>query len=325
MSSPTVCFGLETALHLARFVDMRSLSPIDSRRIAACSANGVQVERSISRLEADHPGLSLPRPAHVLVPHACRRRLTDACRAHVLADEPEGRAFVSLGKTTFSSTVPFALMQMASQIKDPIELLELLYEACGTYQTKRTAIESAYQVENLATVDRIAKFCARNSSLRGARKVSRALAYVADASASARETKLALIVGLPKTNGGYGMGIPRMNYEVEASAAAKLLTGKSSFRCDLCWPEVKLDVEYQSRESHSGEESRIGDSRRTNALVAMGWSVICVTNNELDSVYATDAIASSIGHMLGKRCRIRVADYRRKQLDLRRRLGLPVW
>ena len=41
-------------------------------------------------------------------------------------------------------------------------------------------------------------------------------------------------------------------------------------------------MEYQSREMHEGEESRIRDSRRTNALMAMGWTVVGVTNNELD-------------------------------------------
>ena len=82
-----------------------------------------------------------------------------------------------------------------------------------------------------------------------------------------------------------------MNYEVKANPAARALTGKSCFRCDLCWPEAKLDVEYQSRESHSGEKKRIEDSRRANALASMGWTVVSVTNDELDSLAATDAIA----------------------------------
>lgn len=65
-----------------------------------------------------------------------------------------------------------------------------------------------------------------------------------------------------------------MNYEVRASRAAEALTGKKSFRMDLCWPERKLDVEYQSREWHEGEASRVSDSRRANALMSMGWTVV---------------------------------------------------
>lgn len=115
-----------------------------------------------------------------------------------------------------------------------------------------------------------------------------------------------------------------MNYEVRASPAARALTGKSCFRCDLCWPEAKLDVEYQSRESHEGEASRIGDSRRMNALAAMGWTVVCITNDELDSLAATDVIADTIRRHLGKRSEVRVSGYHARKLRLRRQLGLRV-
>ena len=80
------------------------------------------------------------------------------------------------------------------------------------------------------------------------------------------------------------MGFPRMNYEVIASPAARAISGKKSFRCDLCWPEARLDVEYQSKENHEGELSRIRDSRRANALAAMGWTVLGVTNDELNTL-----------------------------------------
>ncbi len=120
------------------------------------------------------------------------------------------------------------------------------------------------------------------------------------------------------------MGIPQMNYEVKATAAARAISGKGSFRCDLCWPEAKLDVEYQSREMHEGEASRIMDSRRVNALMTMGWTVVGITNDELDSLGATDAIAQTIRRRLGKRVQVRVSDYHARKLRLRRQLGLPV-
>lgn len=114
-----------------------------------------------------------------------------------------------------------------------------------------------------------------------------------------------------------------MNYEVIASPAARAISGKKSFRCDLCWPEARLDVEYQSRENHEGELSRIRDSRRANALAAMGWTVLGVTNDELNSLAATDAVAEAIRRHLGKRLRTNVSDWHARKLRLRRRLGLP--
>ncbi len=115
-----------------------------------------------------------------------------------------------------------------------------------------------------------------------------------------------------------------MNYEVSANSAARAISGRRSFRCDLCWPEAKLDVEYQSREHHEGEVSRLRDSRRANALVAMGWIVIGVTNDELDSMLATDTIAASIRKRLGKRLQMSFPDHHARKLRLRRELGLPV-
>ncbi|WP_232050944.1 DUF559 domain-containing protein [Arabiibacter massiliensis] len=205
-----------------------------------------------------------------------------------------------------------------------VALLQLVYEACGTYQTRRTGVPPAYQVKSLASVRTLADFAARNPTLRGAKRLAHALRYAADGSASSRETKNALVFGLPMMHGGLGTGIPHMNYEVLASPAARALTGKSSFRCDLCWPEAKLDVEYQSRECHEGEEKRISDSRRTNALLSMGWTVIGITNDELNSVVATDAIAETIRKHLGKRSPVRVSHYHERKLKLRRQLGLPI-
>ena len=118
--------------------------------------------------------------------------------------------------------------------------------------------------------------------------------------------------------------MPRMNYEVAATREASLIAQRASFRCDLCWPEARLDVEYQSREIHGNESSRIGDSRRANALAAMGWKVVGVTNEELDSVVAFGVIAQVIEKALGKGGRPAVGGWHDDMLGLRLQLGLPI-
>ena len=89
-----------------------------------------------------------------------------------------------------------------------IALLELGYELCGSYQTRRTGTSSAYQVEPLSSNHALADFATRNPSLRGATKAAKTLRYLADNSASPRETKKAILLGLPMMYGGYGLGIP---------------------------------------------------------------------------------------------------------------------
>lgn len=282
-----------------------------------------EVAEAVKLLERTHPGLCIERPAHILV-GSSRCRSTEACLPHRCSVPLSSGSFYRLSPGLFVATPPLAYVHMATQVRDKIALLELGYELAGTYRTQRSATSSAYQVPTLTSVRALREYAERNSSVNGARKVLGIVRYLADGSASARETKQALVLGLPHKYGGAGLGMPHMNFEVKATREARAMTGKDCFRCDLCWPEAKLDVEYQSKEWHEGEERRIKDSRRANALVAMGWTVVGITGDELDSLVATDVIAGSLRKRLGLHTQIRVADYHARKLKLRRQLGLPV-
>lgn len=283
-----------------------------------------QIEDAIRRAESAYPGLSIERPANVLVGSSSRGSSSTACKQHVCSPHLKGASFYRLGSGAYISTSALAFVHEALWGDDTIALLELGYELCGTYQSQRTGVAARYQVEPLASLRTLRAYVSMNPSVKGAKKAKHAIRYLAEGSASPRETKQTLVLGLPMMYGGYGLGIPRMNYEVRANAAARAISGKSSFRCDLCWPEYKLDVEYQSRECHEGEVSRISDSRRTNALMAMGWTVVGITNDELDSFAATEAIAQTIRRHLKKRSEVYITDYHARKLKLRRQLGLPV-
>lgn len=326
MEPMQVCFGYRTAFQMLRAIDAREFAGAKgaAQRLPDRASSERELEKLIESVESDHPGLTIDRPAHLLLGTASRCRSTSRRVPHVSTVKMRGEPLLRLPGGMGVCSAPLACMQMASSAKDKIDLLELVYELCGTYRTKRTSTAPAYQVPALASVRSLRDFVSVNPSIRGARSVARIMPYLTDGSASPRETKQALMLGLPTSYGGYGLGIPQMNYEVKASAAARALSGRRSFRCDLCWPEAKLDVEYQSREMHEGETSRIKDSRRANALMAMGWTVIGVTNDELGSLVATDAIAQAIQRQLGKRVQIRVSDYHARKLRLRRQLGLPV-
>ncbi|OUO91538.1 DUF559 domain-containing protein [Gordonibacter sp. An230] len=326
MAGTRVYFSHRTSLQLLRTSSPAGRAPLQgpSRVLPDRAPSAAELAEVVERLRAAHRGILIDQPVHVLVATAARRRLAPDCHEHVCAASLAGREFLRLAEGAFSAGAALALAQAAAGEKSPIALLELVYEACGTYQTRRTGVGSAYNVPPLACVDDLRAFVARNPSLDGAGKLGRILRYAADRSASARETKQALVLGLPLRQGGEGLGIPRMNFEVRASPAARAISGRSSFRCDLCWPEARLDVEYQSRFAHEGEASRLRDSRRTNALMAMGWTVIGVTNDELDSLAATETIARTIRRHLGKRSQFRIDDLHARKLKLRRQLGLGV-
>lgn len=113
-----------------------------------------------------------------------------------------------------------------------------------------------------------------------------------------------------------------MNYRVEASREARIISGRSHFRCDLCWPDQKVDVEYQSDEMHEGRRMRIRDSRRTNALIAMGWNVICITNSEAQNLSTLEQIAERIRKLIRKRSHPSTRELNIKRLLLHRNLGI---
>lgn len=321
-----VYFGGRTALQIMRMANPRDLAPAigAARALPDRPPRKRQIEDTIRCAESAYPGLSIERPVHVLVGSSSRCGSSIACSQHVCSSRLAGTSFYRFGSGAYISTPALAFVHEALWGDDMISLLELGYELCGTYQSQRTGVATRYQVEPLVSLRALHTYVSMNLSVKGAKKAGRAIRYLADGSASPRETKQALALGLPMMYGGYGLGIPRMNYEVRANAAARAISGKSSFRCDLCWPECKLDVEYQSKECHEGEARRISDSRRTNALMAMGWTVVCITNDELDSFAATEAIAQTIRRHLGKRSEVYVSDYHARKLRLRRQLGLPV-
>ena len=148
---------------------------------------------------------------------------------------------------------------MADEAKEMLDLLLLLWEACGIYRTDLTWMESTYETVPLTSVRSLTRFMSENPKIHGAGKIRRVLHYVRDRSASVRETQIALFLGLPIRYGGFNLGLPQMNHRVDASQEARLIGGRSHFRCDLCWPDQKIDIEYQSDESHEGKLMRIKD------------------------------------------------------------------
>ena len=205
-----IIFGHKTALAILRSAAPRTLPPVAGRaRVlpGRAPARG-EVEAAIGHLEAAYPDLRLERPAHVLVGSTALGRPSKAAKAHSLTVPLSGASFYRLGDGVFACMPALSFVQEAARGKSLVAILELGYELCGTYRTRRTGAAAAYGVEPLASVRSLGGYAARNASVDGARKVGRALRYLADGSASARETKQALVLGLPHRHGGYGLGIP---------------------------------------------------------------------------------------------------------------------
>ena len=317
-------FGGKTALEIVRAsfereIDLPSISlhPLPQRAPERYALT--ETLRVLNRLL---PGFRPTFPLSILVGSGSRCRSTTQRVPSVSTYRYAGRQFFQLGKDAFALKPNAALCKRACDATRLVDVLLLLWEACGTYSTRSTGACASKRARPLTSVRSLSLFCRNNPRLPGGTRIATALRYVRDGSASMRETQLALMLGLPRMYGGFGLGLPVMNYRVEATGDARKVAGRSHFRCDLCWPEHRIDVEYQSDEEHAGEMMRVRDSRRANALQAMGWTVVGVTNNEIRSIVAVEVLAETLRRLMGRRSRPDTENQPRKRLALHRSLRI---
>ena len=319
-----IAFCAKTALEFAHLLRDKQADPpralITSLPVHAPS--DIELMEALRSLGIPNLLERISPPAHLLFETGSHHRKTPFRGPRRCAVLPKGRAFLLLSENMFAASPKLSLCEIADGHGSLFDLLLLLWEACGSYRTHLTWTGAMYETDPLTSVRSLERFVTDNPRIHGARKIKRALRYVRDGSASTRETQIALFMGLPLRYGGFNLGLPLMNYRVEASPQARAIGGRSYFRCDLCWPEAKIDVEYQSDESHEGKRMRIKDSRRTNALISMGWNVINITNNEAESVNTLERISDRVRRLLRKRPHRPSRDLDIKRLELHRGLGI---
>lgn len=320
-----IIFGYETALQICRSTKIASLArcTTSSRYAPSHALSKKELQEAIATLSKLYPGIQTTYPIHHLINNANRPHASKTKHAHSSSTLIPRASLYRLANGLFVAAPPLAFMQECTR-RNRIEQLRLGWELCGSYQGTSCHLPSAYDIKPLCSIESIKKYARRCSHLLGSRSARSSSRYIANSSASPRETQLALLLGLPKSYGGAGLGMPQMNFKIKTTPKAKTLCGKGSLRCDLFWKQQNIDVEYQSDECHKGEEQRINDSRRINALMSMGITVLCITNAELVDFSAFEAFAASLRKCLGIRNRIATKEFYLRKLQLRHDLGFYI-
>ena len=160
MEPMQVCFSHQTAFQVLRAIDARELagSGDTARRLPARAPSARELEEVVKRIENDRPGLSIERPVHILLGAASRCRSTSRRVSHVCTRQMRGKPLLRLSDGVGVCSAPFACVQAAPSAKNKIDLLELAYELCGTYRTRRTSTAPAYQVPPLMTMRSLRSF-----------------------------------------------------------------------------------------------------------------------------------------------------------------------
>jgi len=242
-------------------------------------------------------------------------------KPHIYSGSVPDWSFIRLGAGVYVSSPSFCFFQMAG-ILPLVKLIELGLELCGTYSLPVNKEETMYGHPRLTNANSLKAFTLQMKGVKGQRKAYRALRYIADGSASPMETKLFMLLALQCKLGGHGLPAPKLNKRVDPRKAAKKMTNKKYFICDLFWPEANLAIEYDSDANHTGPDRINDDSKKRTALESSGIKVITVTNEQIQSAYELDIVAKEIAKRLGKQLRINDPKFKKAQRELRRQLGL---
>jgi hypothetical protein len=103
---------------------------------------------------------------------------------------------------------------------------------------------------------------------RGAKLARRAGRYVRDGVDSGMETRLRMLLVLA------GLPAPEVNFILRHP------DGSWWMRFDLCYPSLKLIIEYDGRQHAQDDDQWLHDLKRREALDRMGWRIIAVTRHD---------------------------------------------
>jgi hypothetical protein len=105
---------------------------------------------------------------------------------------------------------------------------------------------------------------------KGSRLARRAASYVREGVDSPRESRLRMLIVLG------GLPEPRVNHILRE------LNGDWAQRLDLCYPELKVIVEYDGRHHSEVRANWLHDIKRREALERQGWRLVIVTAEGLN-------------------------------------------
>jgi len=252
------------------------------------------------------------------------KRKSKMVKPHIYTGPTPDGSFVSIGNGVAVSAPSFCFFQMAGELP-LVKLVQLGLELCGTYSLPvkdeySPGVEAAdnvlYGQPQLTNTKALKAFATRMEGVSGQKKVSRALRYIADGSASPMETKLFLLLTLPYQLGGYGLPAPKLNRRIEIVNPTSRGPGKAYYVCDFFWEKENVAVEYDSESYHSGADRMVSDARKRFDLEKQGINVTAVTGRQIRNVIEFESFAKLIAKKLGRQLRFKNPQFHKSQRDL---------
>ena len=287
----------------------RSESAVNGTCLRRCHP----VSRSIEHLRVCLP--QVPEPFHCLVPESCRPH--PDCVVHITRRAYRKGAFFRVADGVYVPSPELCFVQLASMVSLH-ELVKLGSALCGTFYCDPAAAGGLASRKPVTTQRRLATFVRDHGGLKGIKQARRALPLLAEKAASPPEVFLRMVLGLPRLYGGYGLGDSAMNRRMGVSKKAQNIAGRRTLVPDLCWPEHRLVVEYDSNSEHLAADQVTRDATKRLALARDHFSVVTVTARQLGRPAAMRHVAEEVARRTGRPLRIRGDQFEVKHAALYR-------
>lgn len=276
------------------------LATLDAEALAAdTSLRPLELPNSpLERVRRTARILGLDEPLDVVVGRQTARRNSQAATCRVWTGPLANGLIACVDRGTYVAAPELALAQMSHGLSIS-KLIALGMELCGSYSPLRG--DCVWNLAALTNAVRLRWLAGFLDGCRGAKKFRRASQYILDNSASPMESKLAMLLSLPRPMGGFGCEPPQLNRRIELTARAKRECARSYLVADLFFPNAGVDVEYQGKEWHRSDDARRHDEARQNALTMMGLTCLFVSSEHMVDEARLAALSDTIRRRAGVR------------------------
>lgn len=263
---------------------------------------------------ARHHLPQLPLTLHLLTPR-WERVVGESVILHRAAAGLSPNSLLKIGDGLYAASPELCLIQLArtATYQEVIFYGSLL---CGTFSIDPTAPTGLRKREPLSTASSIRRFVQNNPGLNGVATLRRCLPYITEHAASPPEAFLRMVLALPHRLGGFGLKGAAVNQRLRLGRRARDLAGRATLIPDLCWPDRRLDVEYDADSVHLTSHQALLDTTKRLALEAEGFKVISVTSLQLGSKEQMRNVAREVSRRIGHRIRIRSQSFHEAQHQL---------
>lgn len=308
-----LCIGYQSALRYW-------LTKTDGEEAPGCATIGAfrQAEASAALVKEG----TLPfaaeedRPLHLAVHDPRLRHRVRNAQVHVYATEPAAGSFCQLpnGNLVASPELTFLQMAVGSSLWRAVEVGNYLTSTFAVADSGRGYAGRRAQLVSAARVSEYLEELPPHTY--GLARAKQAIKYVVEMTASPMESQLAMHYVLPPDLGGRGPMQMVANQVIQIEEHGQRLLGSAYLVGDLYLPEFSCDLEFDSREYHTGAFRLDHTQARRNVLEAMQVKTVSATSGQIGTIRSFDDFTWLLEERIGREHPTYTREQRSAQMEL---------